>query len=210
MKKIIIFIAILFSCIFSLAQGLSNLFSQKAADIKYMLAQIALLQVYISDVEKGYRIAQTGLSFISDVKKGEFDLHSLFFNSLDNINPSIGKYSRVAGIVSLQQEIVSAFDKTFRQLSGSNQFTAAEWSYLNSVKSHFMDACSRDLDELQSVVTDGVLEMSDDERIRRIDDIYFDMEDKKTFAQSFTEDDILLGTQRARETHDIQKIKNLE
>lgn len=210
MKRVIIIILLFIVSIQMPAQGLSNLFSQKAADIKYMLAQIALLQVYIGDVEKGYLIAQSGLSFISKIKKGEFDLHSLFFSSLQTVNPSVEKYSRVGDILSLQQEIVSTFNKSFQQLSGSKQFSADEWSYLNGVHAHFMEACSTDLDGLQSVISDGVLEMTDDERIRRIDDIYFDMKDKLAFAQSFTADAALLGMEKSYETYDIQQLKKLE
>ena len=210
MKKMIVAIVVLLNGTLLPAQGLSNIFSQSAADIKYLLKQIALLQVYIGDVEKGYKIAREGLNFISEIKKGEFNLHSLFFSSLKTVNPSIGKYAKIAAIIAEQQAIETVFDKSFKQCSKSNQFTASELSYLNSVYSRLMDECSHNLDELLAVTSNGVLEMTDDERIKRIDIIYADMKDKWAFAQSFTQDAAILAAERGEETNEINFLKTLE
>src|SRR6202035_4749485 len=80
-------------------------------DIQAMLKQIAKLEIYIVDLEKGYRIAREGLTFIGEIKKGEFNLHSLFFSSLQSVNPSVAKYSKIAVIVADQLSIVSSFKK---------------------------------------------------------------------------------------------------
>ena len=68
MKHIIILLILAFSFGNGQSQGLSDFFSQSEADIKYMLQQVAALQVYIGYAEKGYSIAQKGLTFIGDLK----------------------------------------------------------------------------------------------------------------------------------------------
>ena len=52
--------------------------------------------------------------------------------------------------------------------------------------------------------------MKDDERLKRIDSIFADMQDKAAFSSSFSEELALLAVQRMRELKevDISKILN--
>ena len=58
-------------------------------------------------------------------------------------------------------------------------------SYINTVYSHISSECTKSLNDLIAVTTDGTLEMTDDERIKRIDGIYDDMKDKYAFTVEF-------------------------
>jgi hypothetical protein len=206
MKKIIITL-IIFVCSIQLkAQGLSNFFSQSEADIKYMLQQIADLQLYIGYAEKGYSIAQKGLTFIGDLKKGEFDLHSAFFSSLSAVNPSIKNYAKVADIISYQLSIISSFKKILQL----KNMSPAEISYLNTVYNNMSDACTKSLTDLINIITDNTYQMKDNERVARIDAIYNDTKDKYSFTQSFTSDANLLTAQRQSELYETQFLKSLQ
>src|ERR1700731_617807 len=129
------------------AQGLSNFFSQKEADIKYLLKQLALLQVYIGELKKGYEIAGKGLNLIGEIKKGEFNLHNDFFNCLKNINPEIAGYSRIAAIISVNSAIKECFRKA---LNHRTHFSSEELTYLNQVYDQLSRDCKENLDELLS------------------------------------------------------------
>jgi len=187
------------------AQGLSNFFSQKEADIKYMLNQIAALQAYIGYAEKGYSIAQQGLTFIGDLKKGEFDLHSAFFNSLKAVNPTIANYSKVIDIISYQESII----KDFKKILQIKNMNPAEISYLQTVYNNMSDACTKSLNDLINIIADNTYEMKDNERVHRIDNIYADMKDKYAFTQSFTSEAALLSAQRSSELNEIDFLKKL-
>jgi hypothetical protein len=194
-----------FSILHLHGQGLSNFFSQKEADIKYMLNQIAALQAYIGYAEKGYSIAQKGLTFIGDLKKGEFDLHSAFFSSLETVNPSISKYAKVADIISYQLSIVQSFKKILQL----KNMSAAEISYLETVYNNMSSACTRSLTDLINIITDDTYQMTDNQRMKRIDNIYSDMKDKYAFTQSFTSDAALLAAQRGDDLNEIDFLKTL-
>jgi hypothetical protein len=206
MKKIIISLIIFVLSVQLKAQGLSNFFSQKEADIKYMLQQIAALQVYIGYTEKGYSIAQKGLTFIGDLKRGEFDLHSAFFSSFSAVNPSIKNYAKVADIISYQLSIVSSFKKILQL----KNMSPAEVTYLNTVYNNMSDACSKSLTDLINVITDNTYQMTDNQRVGRIDAIYSDMQNKYAFTQSFTSDANLLAAQRQNELFETQFLKSLQ
>jgi len=93
------------------------------------------------------------------------------------------------------------------KLNGS--FNGNEISYINGVFGRLMDDCTEVIDELITVTTNGNLEMKDDERLKRIDVLYSDMQDKYTFVQSFSNEAKLLGASRIKEQNDIQSSRAL-
>jgi len=205
MKKIFIILFAILSTGFLSAQGLGNFFSQKEADIKYMLAQITELQTYIGLAEKGYDIAQKGLTIIGELKKGEFDLHSTFFASLKTVNPAIGDYSKVGDIISYQLSIISSFKKILQL----KNMSTSEMSYLQSVYNNMVEACTKSLTDLINIITDDTYQMKDNERIAHIDAIYADMKDKQAFTQSFASDAALLAAQREDDMNENDFLKKL-
>ncbi len=191
------------------AQTFAEWFRQKATQKKYLIQQIAALQVYIGYVSKGYSIAKKGLNTIQDIKHGDFNLHKNYFSSLASVNPTIKRYSRVAEIISLEINIVRQGASVIRYCKESNQLTLSELTYLQNVFDHLLSDCSKSLDKLFAVITDGSLTMKDDERISAIDKIYDDMVDKQIFCRSFGNTTKGLCVQRMNEQNEIQFSKKL-
>lgn len=179
-------------------------------DIQAMLKQIAKLEIYIVDLEKGYSIAKEGLTTIAEIKNGEFSLHSLFFSSLQKVNPVVARYSKIAEIIADQVSIVSQFKNLLRKISSEGGINDRELKYINTVYSNLSDECSKSLNALIAVTTDGTLEMTDDERIRRIDRIYDDMKDKYAFTRDFANKSGLLIDERTNEKQESELLKTLE
>jgi len=50
-------------------------------------SRIAANKVYIDYIEKGYKIAHSGLQTIHDIKRGDFNLHFSFLDSLKKSKP---------------------------------------------------------------------------------------------------------------------------
>jgi hypothetical protein len=205
MKKTGLFLVLLSIGINTLnAQTFNEWFRQKETQKKYLLQQIAALQVYMGYLQKGYKIAKNGLNTISGFTKGELNLHAGYFNSLKTVNPSIKSYARVADIIALQVKIVQDFHSNYKQLCGANALSGDEFRYINGVFARLLDDCAQTLDALITVTTDGKIEMKDDERLKRIDQLYTDMQDKYSFSQSFSNNAKLLAASRLREQADIQ------
>src|SRR5450432_3474083 len=150
MKRFILLNIIIMNSLTGNTQGLGNIFNQKAADLKSMGKQIALLQLYIGWIEKGYSIARSGLTLIGDIKQGEFNLHSIFFGSLNSVNPSIRKYAKVASIVTTVQSI----SKALSELGHIQNLNSDEKRYLVTVKENLSKECNGLLDQLLNVLTD--------------------------------------------------------
>lgn len=211
MKKIILFLLLFVPVAGALqAQTYAEWFRQKKTQKKYLLQQIAALQVYIEFAQKGYHIAKKGLSVIGGFTRGEFNLHTDYINSLKSVNPTLRRYAKVADIISVQIKIIQNYHQTFRRLNTSNVFSDNELAHIRRVFSRLLEDCDKTLEELITITTDGKLEMKDDERLKRIDQLYVDMQDKFTFSKSFSTDAISLAVSRIKEKKDVQTSRVLQ
>lgn len=188
----------------SQAQTVSEWIRQKKTQKKYLLQQIVALQVYIKYLKKGNKIARKGLATISDIKNDEFRLHQVHFNSLKTVNPVILNYSRVAEINSLYNEIISTYQIGYRQAQESSCFDSEEIKYINRVYQRLIDECNATINQLNTVLQDQKFEMTDDERISHIDNLYLEVQDQYNFIKSFSSELMILAAQREQEKNDVK------
>jgi hypothetical protein len=210
MKKILLFLLLVSAAGGLQAQTFAEWFNQKQTQKKYLLQQIAELQVYIGYAQKGYNIAKEGLNTIGGYTRGEFNLHTDYLNSLKSVNPEIRRYAKVADIIALQVKIVQNYNRTHGRLNSSDAFSNDELAYIRRVFRRLLDDCDKSLDELITITTDSKLEMKDDERIARIDKLYLDMQDKYSFSQSFSNDAKSLAASRIKEKTVVQTSRVLQ
>jgi hypothetical protein len=114
-------------------QTLSEWFSQKKTQKKYLLEQIAALKAYTGYLQKGYAIVNDGLRVIGAVKLDGFNLHRNFFNSLEDVNPQLQARERVVEVTALQQRILNDYHRINREARQSGVFEPAEIAYLHRV-----------------------------------------------------------------------------
>lgn len=182
------------------AQTWSEWFSQKKTQKKYLLEQVAALKIYAGYLKKGYEISRSGISFIKDATKGEFDLHGTFFSSLKAVSPEIRNNAKVAKIIQMQIDV----SKVFNVLRSAKGLTAQHTAYLDLVRSNLLNECLDDLEALLLIITSGKAELKDDERLLRLDHLHEDMQEKWRFAMSISNAFQQLGDERTKELGTIK------
>lgn len=202
MKKIVLLL---------LLMGLSNgnLLAQEKQR-EELLKQIAAFKVYIEYAQKGYSIAKKGLNAISDFKRGELDLHADYFSSLNLINPQIKNYSRVAKIIALQVKILNSCNRTIKHINQNDLFHGNEVAYIKRVLERLITDCDIAVDELIAVLTQGKLEMKDDERLERIDKLYQSMKENYSFCEDFSNQTRMMSFSRSTENKDVKTSRVLQ
>jgi len=188
------------------AQGLGNIFSQAAADLKGMGRQIALMQLYLGWMEKGYQIAASGLQAISNIKQAEFQLHSQFLGSLMLVNPTLKQSTEVKSVIKYQMSIKQEMENIV-QLANLNP---DEMDQLLLMKDNLMRDCSRNMQVLIDILSDDVFQMADDDRIRSIARIDGDMKNDWKLAKELVGEARWIAAQRQWEDKDLQSLKNLK
>lgn len=191
------------------AQGLKQWFSQKSTQTEYLVQQIAALKMYGSYLQKGYKIVKSGLHTISDIKEGHLNLDRVFFDSLKVVNKSVKNDERVKGIIELQRQTATLIHAALKMVRVGEYFQRRDLQYVQKICNGIEKNSERMIDELEAVLRNGVYQMSDDERLQRIDAVYTETKEQHEFVQSFCMDLKKLELQKQLELKSVKGLRNM-
>ena len=206
----LLLLSILSSLVFNChGQTWDEWFRQKKTQKKYMLQQIAKLQLYLGYLKNGYDIVHDGMNLVSDIKNGDLALHSLFFDHLKRVSPAVKHYEKVTEMIRMYTAMFNTYKSNFKQFTASGNLSNTEVGYLYNLFTNLLDQASNDIKLLTEIITDYNLEMSDAERLKRIDTLYTALGEKYTSLFSFIGKINVLLHQRQKELKDLQTLQNL-
>lgn len=204
MKAIRILFVLLFFCAAG-AKAQSSDLTQLILDIE----KLTQLKGILSDMKTGYTIIDGGYNEVKSIESGNFNLHSTFLNGLLMVSPAVAKYGHVADIILEQGYIVTEYTRYYKQFSSGGHFSADELAYLANVYTTLLQQSLQNISQLADILAAGKLRMSDDERLRAIDHIYADTDDKLTFLRDFDQRTALLDMQRQQAINDNNTLQKL-
>ena len=169
--------------------------------------KLSQLKNILSDMKRGYQIVSKGYNSVKDIAEGNFSLHEVFLDGLMLVSPEVRKYRKIADIVTLQNELVSEYKGAFKRFSSGGNFSRSELDYLGKVYGQLSAQSLDNLNQLGMVITAGKLRMSDEERLRVIDRVFEEVQDKLLFLHSFNGETSLLNLQREKEKRGVSAAK---
>jgi len=181
----------------------SDLFGQASKQKNYYLQQIAAYNALHAELNQGYKVMKHGLGGIRDINTAELNAHTVYYTSLKTPSASVKNNNQVKDILNEQTYINSEFSQVFTGL------TIDELNYVQSVKTQVFADCNKELSDLQNLLTAGKLQLSDDERLKRLNAIHASMLDKYEFSQSFAGSLKVLAIHRQQNQHDAQTLNSL-
>lgn len=182
---------------------------QKKTQRNYLFRQIEALQVHLEYVKTGYKIVDKGLNTIGEIKDGTFDLDQDYFNSLQQVNPLIRKSPKVNEILVYQQLINNEFKKLIKYCKESPHYSNDEVNYVTRVSQGMSAQGKAAVAELTIITTAVKAEMTDDERLKRLDKIHEEILDQHAFTKHFVGTTKMLAIQRAKEKQQTDAMKKL-
>jgi hypothetical protein len=209
LKTILCFALNSFVCYSAKAQFLGGFFSQQSQQRKLMAAQIAEYQTYLGALKTGYHITESGLNTAHDLKNGSFTLNGDYFSSLSQVNPVIQKSPKGKAIADLNSQTLTLLATEISWQQSQKILTPTEMGYLQKVSDNLAAKCKLDMDELLQVLTPGKLQLTDAQRLSRLDKLYDSMKDKYAFAGSFTSKCRKLALSRKQQSQDNGQLKKL-
>lgn len=177
--------------------------SQEAQQLLLNVEKLSQLKNILRDMKRGYQVVSQGYKAVSGIAKGNFSLHETFLDGLMLVSPEVKKYRRVVDIIACQKRLVSEYKTAFNSFRGSGAFDVTELEYLAAVYSGLLSATLQNLDELAMVITSSKLRMSDEQRLKAIDRIFVDVQDKLLFLQDFNKNALQLSRQKERQKLEI-------
>lgn len=185
----------------------------QSAEIQQLILNIEKLSQFkkiLSDMKKGYELLSGGYKTVKDMTEGNFSLHKTFLDALMQVSPAVMNYKRVAEIVEYQISIVKESRNGMNRFIKSGNFSGQEINYFEKVYGNLLNQSLRNLDELTMIITADKLRMSDDERLKAVDDIYEQMQDKLLFLRNFNTTSNVLALQRSKEKNDVYVSKSFQ
>ena len=171
--------------------------------------KLSQLKNILEDMKKGYEVVSKGYNAVKNISQGNFSLHEVFLDGLMLVSPEVKKYRRVADIIRDQKNLVAEYKSAFKSFQSSGGLNLSELDYLGRVYKQLFDQSLNGLDELVTVITAGTLRMSDEQRLRAIDRIFADTQDKLMFLRNFNQQAMLLSQQRIRQQADLGDARSL-
>lgn len=181
------------------AQTFAEWFKQKSTQKKYLLQQIEALQVYASYYKAGNNIARNGLGSITGWLNSEYGLHNTYYDKMLFVNPIVKDNKKVSDIIDWQSDIL----KRMSNLDKTSNLTTNEKKYISQVKAALFSDCDQQITELQNVVTNNKLKMSDEDRLKRIGIIHTAMQSNYRFASLFSNQIKVYAVQRDKEANSV-------
>jgi hypothetical protein len=183
--------------------------SQEAQQLLLNVEKLAQLKKILHDMKKGYEIVRKRYNTIKDISQGNFNLHDAFLDKLLKVSPAVRNYKKVADIIVYQGKITKEYKSAFMQFKTSDLFNEKELGYMGGVYSNLFNESVKNIDELIMIITAGKLRMTDEERIKAIDRIFIEMEDKLVFLRNFNKGTQILAVQRLGERSEVQVSRKL-
>ncbi|NOS90608.1 MAG: TerB family tellurite resistance protein [Cyclobacteriaceae bacterium] len=206
MKKLIL---LMFTLTITLYASLLRGQSHETQQLILNWEKLQTLEKMLDNMYMGYKILDKGYNTIKKIAEGDYSIHQAFLDGLMAVNPSVRNYKRIPFIIEYQKLLIAEYKRALSRFKNDPNLTIDEIFYIESVYKFIIQASVRNLDDLAMIITATKLRMSDDERMRAIDNIFYDMENRMVFLRGFNNDTRLLAIQRAFANNDQQTVKKL-
>ena len=204
MKRVILLMLLLCS-----GRGATFGQSQEAQQLLLNVEKLSQLKNILKDMKRGYEIVSKGYGAVKDIAEGNFSLHEVFLDAMMLVSPEVRKYHKISAIVSLQSDLLREYKSAFKRFSSGGNFSVSELEYLGKVYSQLSSQSLDNLDQLAMVITAGKLRMTDDERLKVIDRVFEEVQDKLTLLRIFNKETGILNLQREKEKLEVSSVERL-
>jgi hypothetical protein len=187
----------------------ANAQSDELQQLLLNIEKLTQFKAILSDMKQGYQIYQQGYGTISNLSRGNFNMHNVYLTGLLAVNPAVRNNPRISQIIGQQNDILKEYKRYTTLFRQSGTFSNSELAYINNVFNQVVKQSDADIDDLANATSSGKLRMSDDDRLRAIDRIYNSSTDQLNFLRFFNRKAVTLSLQRSKDLNDLQTLKKL-
>lgn len=175
-------------------------------------AQVQRLQnktIGLQNAQKALENTLSKLKFeeISGWTEKQRAQYANYFEELWKVKNLIATFQRVREITELQVKLVKQYQRVFELLRNDRHFTPQELDYMFKVYTGMIDASLQNVEQITLVINAFKTQMSDGQRLSIISKAAADIERISSDMQRFTNQNIRLSLQRAKDEKEISSIK---
>ena len=167
--------------------------------------------IYLQDAQKVIENAmqQLQLTDITSWVQQQKDLYSEYYQELWEIKNAIATYDKVVSMIDKQAQLLKDYQKEYTAMRQDTHFSPQEISYIGHVYSGILQQSVENLNQLYGVINALVTQMDDGDRLHIIDGAGSRIDQNYNDLHQFTQQNILLSMQRAKDQSDLDEIRQL-
>ena len=175
------------------------------------IQKIQTQTIYLQEAQKAVENAmqQLHLDDITNWVQKQKDLYGEYYQELWQIKSYIVYYQRVKDIVEKQILLVNTYKAAYATFKQNKNFSAEEIGSMFETYSGIMDQSVKNLEEINLVINAFTTQMSDGERLKIIDQASARIDKNFEDLQKFNQKNVLISLQRAKESNDVDQVKQL-
>ena len=171
-------------------------------------AKYVSMQETVMEVKETISILSEWYGKIEDVANGDLQLHTVFLDELKAISPEVAQYHKIAEIIKKQKIIINHYGDFFGFINASENFNDAEIKYLKTIFDNLLNESGDYMEQLFMVITASDMNMSDDERIKVIDNLSENIDGQLNFLKSLNDQVIKISAFKDKEKKEIKELEN--
>ncbi|AGA80546.1 hypothetical protein Echvi_4362 [Echinicola vietnamensis DSM 17526] len=149
------------------------------------------------------------LEEIAEWGERQKELYGDYYDGLWKVKSAIAQYQKVRDIARMQGRLVTEYQKAWRHITASGQFSASELRWMEKVYLGILDHSVRNLEQVLGVVSAFNMKMDDGERLALIDRVEKKVRFNLSDLMRFNERNLLIARQRSHAKGAVKTLKDI-
>jgi len=180
-----------------------------AIDVQIQKAQNAVIDLQNAEKQLENNLSKTELGNIAGWLQQQKDLYSEYFDELWKVKNAISEFKAVTDIIDKQKQLVSEYKHVYSQIQQDKNFSPGEIAYMYKVYSGIIDQSTKSVDLISTLIQAFTVQMTDGERLKILNRCVSDIDKEISDLRTFSNQNITLSLQRAKDLKDINTVKQL-
>lgn len=178
-------------------------------DLGIQRAQTQTIVLQQAEKQAENLMQQTQLADIIGWVQQQKDLFQEYYQELWQVKNAIANFQKVAAIIDKQAQLVADYKTAYSLIRQDPHFSPAEISHMSNVYAGILNQSIENINTLSLVIRALVTQMSDGDRLQIIDGAAERIDQNYSDLRVYTQENILLSMQRAKDQNDLNGIRAL-
>ena len=180
-----------------------------AIDLRVQKAQTQTVVLQEAQQQLENILQETRLADITDWVQQQKDLYEEFYQELWQVKNALKYYAAIKEMIDKEAQLVRGYEQAYAATTKDRHFTAEEVGSIVQVYQGMLRQGASTIDQLNTLINGFTTQMDDGDRLQLINELSASVDRNLRQLESFTQRNILLSLQRAKDEQDLNRIKTL-
>lgn len=181
----------------------------KALDIQVQRLQNKTIELQNIQKEIENTLSKLKLDEIANWTQKQKEIYEKYFDELWKVKSLIAYYRRITEIIDQQKQLITEYKRVSALIKNDKHFSSDEIDQMQSVYTGIIDKSIESLDQILLLVESFTVQMSDADRLQLLNQSADEIETYVSDLRRFTNRNIQLSLQRAKNLEGIESVKDL-